>query len=378
VTDAIQKGDGAMTDHPFLRDSENDPLSLNEACVDPQSGLHRFFRLSTQAMQARFCELADPASIPTAFVHGNPHLDNYAKTQAGAAMVDFDRARFGPYAYDIARFLISVSLRRARRGRAFLHPVVLDSFRRGYLFGLSGLGHEEMGKLRDKPPKKWQKSTRAYVQSKRRWSARLTKHAIDHRAPRVRTLLRSYLKSRDELDILDTHRLDRAAEVEGSMGKLHLLLLLTPLDHSEDQRLVDVKETYIEPDDQFFFSPFDHEGRRMVEAGKLHAPGWEIRPGWASYGGKDYWCREIPTQSLKLKRPLEDVEQVDLCFSVATQLGRAHRASMQGVEADAHATHFASGFGDWVALSEQMKRELEMAHMHYVGSLGMTSLRRTG
>ena len=136
--------------HPFIRHPENDPVSLNIACAHPQNGLHRFYRMSTAQMQQRFCALIDPSAIPAAFIHGNPHLDNYAKTQAGAAMVDFDRSRFGPYAYDISRFLISVSIKRAAEDHQFLHPVVLDSFRRGYLFGLGGLGQEEMGQLRDK------------------------------------------------------------------------------------------------------------------------------------------------------------------------------------------------------------------------------------
>ncbi len=329
-------------------------------------------------MQARFCELADVESIPTAFIHGNPHLDNYAKTQAGAAMVDFDRSRFGPYAYDVPRFLISVSLKRARPDAEFLHPVVIDSFRRGYLFGLSGLGHEEMGKLKDKRPKKWQRSTRAYVRSKKRWGARLAKHAIDAELPRVRAMLRSYLESRDELEVMDTHRLEAAAEVPGSMGKLHTLMLLTPVDNSEDQRLVDVKETYDERDCAHFFNPFDHNGRRMVEAGELHAPGWEVAPGWASFGGKDYWCREIPTQSLKLKRPLEDVQQVDLCFAVASQLGRAHRVSMPSLETDEHAEHFETSYAEWVELAAQMKRELEMAHVVYLSSFAEEHLMATG
>jgi len=329
--------------------------------------------MSTAECQERFCALADPATIPASFIHGNPHLDNYAKTQAGAAMVDFDRSRFGPYAYDISRFLISVSIKRATDDGQFLHPVVIDSFRRGYLFGLKGLGQEEMGKLKDKRPKKWQKSMRAYVNGKGRWGARLKKFAVDKELPRVRAMLRSYLESRDELQVLDTHRLEAAAEVAGSMGKIHTLLLLTPVDHSEDQRLVDVKETYDERDSAWFFNPFDHHGRRMVEAGELHAPDWEVNPGWASFGGKDYWCREIPTQSIKLKRPLEDVEQVDLCFSVASQLGRAHRASMATLGEGGHAAHFIAGFNEWVEVAAQMKREIEIAHMLYLSELSASN-----
>ena len=49
-------------------------------------------------------------------------------------MVGFDRSRIGPYAYDLVRFLISVSLCRLQQDEYLLHPIILDHFRRGYLW----------------------------------------------------------------------------------------------------------------------------------------------------------------------------------------------------------------------------------------------------
>ena len=120
--------------------------------MHPRRGLHQFYRLCGRAMQKRFVELVDPAQIPQAFVHGNPHLDNYAKTERGAAMVDFDRSRVGPYSYDLVRFLVSLSIRRSHRDHRFLHPVVLANLRRGYAYGAHGRGTEGVERLLGKSP----------------------------------------------------------------------------------------------------------------------------------------------------------------------------------------------------------------------------------
>lgn len=316
-------------------------------------------------MQSRYVELTDPRSAPVAMVHGNPHLDNYAKTGRGAAMVDFDRSRFGPYTYDIVRFLVSLAV-RAGGDRRFLHPVVLVHFKRGYAYGAAGLGHEGVSRLLGKEPKRWQESTRAYVDADGPWAARLRKHAIPTDDPRIEPLLRSYFESREELEELDRLQVLRAAEHAGSMGKKHLVVLLDPDDPDEDQRLVDIKETYTEPDTPWFHNPFPHQGMRMVVAGNLYAPGWEVAPGYATLDGEQYWGRQIPTQKLKLKTTLPEFEQVDVAFAVASQLGAAHRTSMVNTEDEEHLDHFETSFDHCVEVARHLLRELELSHALYV------------
>lgn len=364
----------------FLRHPRDDAPSLRVAHLQGNSGTHRYFRTLGPEMQLRFVELAHPESMPVAFLHGNPHLDNYAKSERGAAMVDFDRARFGPYGYDIVRFLVSLALRRAEPDHRLAHPVVIESFRRGYVYGVHGLPTTEMDALAHKRPKKWQRSTRKYLRASRKWGERIRRYKIDVRGERLHTLLTGYLQSRDELDVLETHRVELAAEVPGSMGKVHTLVLLTPLDGDGDQRLIDMKETYVEPDDRWFFNPFPHQGLRMVRAGEVHAPDWEVRPGWTSHDGFDYWCRQICPGQVKLGRVIDRVEQVDVAFSVASQLGRAHRVSMLGADESTHLEHFRVAFGRWVEIALQLKREVELGHALYRQAAAklLASMSRTG
>ncbi len=355
---------------PFLREPTQDHWDLRQAYAHPDRGPHRYFRHSHAAMQRRFVELTDIGSMPTVFLHGNPHLANYAKSRRGAAMVDFDRARLGPFGYDLVRFLVSVSLRRADDGDGKLvHGAVSESLRRGYQLGLNApqRPREEMHELRKRRPKSWQRDLVRYLEKGRKWGGRLAEHSIDASEPRLFDMWASYLESRGEEELTHRFAITAAAEVPGSLGKVHTLLLLEPRDEDEDDvRFLDVKETYDEPDAHGFTNPYRHNGRRMVEAGELHAPGWELRPGWASVGDAQYWVREIPTQNEKLRRRLTPIEQIDLCFAVGAQLGRAHGLSVQEADAEWLSVCVEHRFAELVDVALRLRRELSTAHRAYV------------
>lgn len=326
-------------------------------------------------MQGRFVELADADAQPPVFLHGNPHVANYAKTRRGAAMVDFDRSRFGPYGYDLVRFLVSVSLRRADDGDGRLvHGAVSESLRRGYLLGLAGpdLEREEMFELRRREPKGWQRDLVRYLEKGKAWGKRLEQHAIDPRCDRVRAMWTSYLESRGEEALEGRYVLAAAAAAPGSQGKTHTLLLLEPSDDSLEALLLDVKETYDEPDTPHFWSPCHHDGERMVKAGELHAPGWERRPGWATVDGEQYWVREIPTQNEKIKRRLDRIEQIDLCFAVGSQLGRAHGLSVQGADESVLVEALEEQLDDLLEVALQLRREVSAAHRSYVDAAALS------
>ena len=261
-------------------------------------------------MQTRFVKLLDAAIIPQVLIHGNPHIANYCKTRRGTAMADFDRSRIGPYAYDIVRFLVSVSLCRAKPSKGLLHPIILDSFRRGYLYGSlkAEPDFEEMRELRLQEPKSWQRTTRDYVDSGKKWAKKLKQHRVKITA-RHTAMLKLYLGHRNEMELLERYRLEACAEVRGSMGKMHHLYLLRDRKEKRDSLLFDIKEVYDEDDTQWFYNPFEHNGIRMNRAGEIYAPGWEQRPGRSQYGETEYWVRQIPTQQVKLEIPLSELAQ---------------------------------------------------------------------
>lgn len=337
-----------------------------------ERGAHLYFRHSHRAMQQRFVQLADIDAMPTAFLHGNPHLANYAKNVRGAAMVDFDRSRYGPFGYDVSRFLVSLSLRRKDAGEGgLLHPTVLDSFQRGYVLGAVApeRGFEEMRELTERSPKGWQRDLVRYLEKNKAWAKRLGKHRTDYREPRLRALLDSYFESRGESELAERYEIADAAEVPGSLGKLHTLLLIRAVSPEHDDYLIDVKEVYDEPDDEHFHNPFAHNGERMVAAGELHAPDWEFVPGWATVDGVEYWVRGIPRHHEKLKGRLEPIQQIDVAFAVASQLGRAHALSLVDASVDLYA-RFEALYPHLVEVAEQLSDELRLARWEFLAALG--------
>lgn len=353
----------------FVREPAADPAEHRVAYADPERGPHCFFRHSHAAMQRRFVELARVDRMPRAFLHGNPHVANYAKNMRGAAMVDFDRARFGPFGYDVSRFLVSVSLlRRDENDGRLLHPAVIDSFYRGYTAGCSAPERPfaQMRDLREKPTKAWQRDLVRYLEKRRAWGGRLAKHPIDAGSERLRRLLESYLASRGEQHLADRFRIVAAAEVPGSLGKVHTLLYVMSDSESLEDRFIDVKEVYDEPDDEHFFHTYAHNGERMVAAGELHAPGWEFIPGWATVDGVEYWVRGIPRQNEKLKGRLSTIQQVDLTYSVGSQLGRAHGLSVRGTDAPGLLACFEERFDELVEVAVELRHEMRAAHGEYV------------
>lgn len=357
----------------FYRSPEIDDKSIKNQITEGSSGAHRFFRASGPLMQKRFTEIVDCTFAPKILIHGNPHVANYCKTSRGASMVDFDRSRLGPYSYDIVRFLVSLSLSGPEDDNDFLHPVVIDHFRRGYLYGLFAnkrYEHEEMHELRTQEPRRWQRNTSDYLESRKKWAKKLFDNEVELNRRRS-TMLKSYLESIEDQD-LSAYVATSCAEVAGSMGKIHHLYLLQDPAEKLEPILIDIKEVYKEEDNDWFSNPFEHHGKRMNAAGKIYAPGWEQMPGHASYKNEQYWGRQIPTQQVKLAAPIEPIDQCDLCFSVAAQLGKGHSKASKKYSAKDIFADFKKRLPEYLKAAEQIQKELLCSYDVYCAEVTLS------
>jgi hypothetical protein len=329
-------------------------------------------------MQQRFTQLLDPSKMPVVFLHGSPHVDNYSKSGQGAAMVDFDRSRFGPYAWDLVRFMVSLSLRRKRPSDAFLEPETAKQLRKGYLRGFRHPDQpfSEMRKLKDVEPEPDQASTDAYVKAGGKWVTELRANKIPNDDPDLLALLRGYGQSRGE-DVLQDYYIEEAGGGEGSMGfrKIYLVVL-APRDpkSKKDRILLNIKEVRSDPDDQWFKNPFTHHGKRMLAAAELYAPGWETRSGYADLNGIQYHVRQVPPMNVKLKKMLDLDDEKDLAYAVGTQLGRAHRLSLKGASPEALEAHLAEHYPAMLQASETIADEIASAHKRYLKKMNREGL----
>jgi hypothetical protein len=120
-----------------------DPAWLASAAPELRARLREdpfiYFRSLNTPWAGRVCEAfrADLRSLPTAVLHGDAHVGQYAVTATAYGLDDFDDAARGPSVVDMVRFLGSVDLITRRRGWAGDRERLFDRFFDGYLRALS-------------------------------------------------------------------------------------------------------------------------------------------------------------------------------------------------------------------------------------------------
>lgn len=132
------------------------PAPLGELDIDPRSfdfagnkeltgriaeTPHQYFRFVNKRFMAAVCARLErlEAKFPSVRLHGDPHVEQYAVTDLGRGLTDFDDAAVGPSAVDLVRFGTSLVL--AARIRGFSDAEVEKLFAelfRGYRDGLAG------------------------------------------------------------------------------------------------------------------------------------------------------------------------------------------------------------------------------------------------
>jgi hypothetical protein len=322
-----------------------------------------FFRRSCLKTQQRFAELADLSGMPRVFLHGNPHVDNYARNLKGEGMVDFDRSRLGPYAWDVVRFMGSISLRRSEVNEAFLPDSIVKAFSDGYLKGLENpeksIAVPEL--LAEVAPKKYQKSMEAYLDSDKKWAKKLRLNPVFATHPTIQAMFKLYFKGRFEPEKADDFWVEEAGLASGSLGKPRVLMVISPKksDDPEDRILLDIKEVYADPDTEHFINPFSHHGYRMIEASHLYAPGLEEGLSHLTWKGNQFWGRRIPFFKAKFKGNLDTSTLEDFSYRVGVQLGQAHRRSAKEVSTKKWVKHYQKNLREFLAISQALNLELD-------------------
>lgn len=333
---------------------------------DPDKFEFLYFRMMGPALQKRLAELFDLSVIPKVFLHGNPHVDNYAKTHTGSGMIDFDRSRIGPYIWDVMRFLSSLALQKESRpeDKEFLSEEVTTAFLDGYQSRFHNLDLHYLYAecLKRDVPGPEEATTSDYLKANLKWARKMRKTPIKPDDPFINKMLLAYLEGRDGLKLLENYSLTEAGKCRGSLGKLHYILALTPKDLSSgrDHILLDLKETYQEQDGDHFYSPTEHHGLRMIKASNLYAPGVEQRLGHFTVNKMQYWGREIPSFKTKIRGRLTPFQLQDLAYSVGTQLGRGHRRSIKDYDPFNLSKHLEQNFEQIVEMSLLINKELAL------------------
>jgi uncharacterized protein (DUF2252 family) len=103
-----------------------------------------YFRFLNTAWATAVCEAfrGELHALPSAILHGDAHLEQYALTATARGLDDFDDAAHGPSVIDLVRFLGSIELVARRRGWTAERERLFDRFLDGYTRSLADPGYE--------------------------------------------------------------------------------------------------------------------------------------------------------------------------------------------------------------------------------------------
>ena len=254
----------------YSKDLLNEFAALSQQYANGKRGYFLFFRKMAMRTQARFVQLYDHQEVPQVLVHGNPHIENYMIAKNGAGMVDFDRSRVGAYAWDVVRFLCSLSLKREEESNDFLAPIVLEYFKEGYLRGFHTpyLKHKGISNTSEKIEYKvWYDSTTDYLEANKKWGKRMRQNSISTKDKTMLKLLKGYLKSRYEEDLLERYSIEEAGTASGTFGNERYLVVLSHnTDKEADKIFLEIKTVYADRDTRYYYNPYKHHGLRMIQA----------------------------------------------------------------------------------------------------------------
>lgn len=100
---------------------------------------HAFFRMANRAWASRVCAAftGDLRSLGSVRLHGDAHVEQYAVTDSGYGLDDFDDTAEGPPVIDLVRFLGSLRLTARERGWTNQFDRLADAFLHEYRHGLT-------------------------------------------------------------------------------------------------------------------------------------------------------------------------------------------------------------------------------------------------
>lgn len=115
---------------PASRDFSNNPELLDRILATP----HGYFRFINVPFSREVCRRfgADLRGTPSFNLHGDAHIEQYAVTDLGRGLTDFDDSSTGPAIVDLARFGVSLVLASEEAGFGDASAQIFDRFLSGY------------------------------------------------------------------------------------------------------------------------------------------------------------------------------------------------------------------------------------------------------
>lgn len=127
----------------YVDPAERDFAANPELLERILSGPHGYFRFVNVPFSAEVCRrFAAAAEAPAVNLHGDAHIEQYAVTDLGRGLTDFDDSSLGPAVLDLLRLGVSLELMLADRGWSAASEELFDTFLGAYRRALEDPAYE--------------------------------------------------------------------------------------------------------------------------------------------------------------------------------------------------------------------------------------------
>jgi uncharacterized protein (DUF2252 family) len=298
---------------------------------------HAYFRYINVAFSRAVCYefAASLGDLPSVNLHGDAHLEQYAVTDAGRGLTDFDDSSSGPPLIDLVRFGVSLRLASQARGWYAGQEVALTTFLDAYVAAL----HDD---TLTAPEPAFVAGVEAEFSDDRRdflqWSDSVSPEVELEQQRAVDAAFTSYVARRSEQTpdvdpgFFRVKRLGRPALGVGSASdEKYVLRVEGPTAADDDDLVLEAKELR-----DLVAIPCVRAGAKAnpfrVLVGRVHTP-YLPYLGYFGFHGKTFWVhawqanyRELDIHDERLTT--DDLQAV--AYETGVQLARAHLQRWDG------------------------------------------------
>jgi Uncharacterized protein conserved in bacteria (DUF2252) len=291
---------------------------------------HGYFRFINVPFMEAVCRRvrAESNAMPTVTLHGDAHVEQYAVTELGRGLTDFDDSASGPATLDLARFGVSIRLAAHQRGWMNRAEPIFAAFLRGYRKALTD-------------PKA--------VAPEPAW-ARRVQSAFDPNPltclARAEALMETLPEHREVADqtskAMALEMLTRNAQLPPTFFKLkkagtlrigigsalaakYLVRVEGPSSKDDDDVILEVKEVQ-DLQGVSCLRSLPGPSRIMVGQARIAYQPFYL-PGVLRYDGRTFWIHAWPLNYTELdiaKGPASPQELEEVAYDAGVQLGRGH------------------------------------------------------
>jgi hypothetical protein len=301
---------------------------------------HGYFRFINIPFMNAVCRRirAEGNSLPVVTLHGDAHVEQYAVTELGRGLTDFDDSASGPATLDLARFGVSLRLAAHQRGWINRADAILAAFMHGYRKALTDPRTVA-------PEPAWARRTEAGFDPNA-LACLARAEALMETLPAQQEILDQTSKAMALQMLTNNSRLPpsffnlkRAGVLRIGIGSAlatkYLVRVEGPSPADDDDVILEVKEVQDLKGVSCLRST-PGPSRIMVGEARIAYQPFHL-PGVLRFGGRTFWIHAWPLNYVEFdiaKGPSSPQELEEIAYDAGVQLGRGHPNESLKSEAD--------------------------------------------